>query len=170
MQTNESNGGLPLLQIDDSAKERTLVRRAIEVTKVPFVFYEAECFETATPYFEMHQDQFDAKRYPQPALVLLDYDMGRQTGVDFLIWLRGMKRIDFITVAMFTGSLWKHHVAECYANGANYFISKPKNNDRFKEIVRALYQSLVSNRVDPITSLEEFQPDPREYPAMAKSV
>jgi CheY-like chemotaxis protein len=152
---------LALLHVDDNANERLMVRRAITATHTPFTFQEAECIESAIPYFEGPR---------MPAIVLLDYDMGRHTGVDFLIWLRVMKQIMSVPVAMFSGSETKQHVAECYSNGANYFINKPNNFDRLKEIVRAVHQSLVGNQPHAINILPEFHPDPRNHRKVAKAV
>ena len=160
MQAKATNGLLPLLHVDDSANERLMVRHAIEITKTPFNFEEADCIESAVPYFE---------RQPWPAIVLLDYDMGRHTGVDFLIWLRGLKNITSVPVAMFTGSVGGKHIVECYANGANYFLSKPKYSERLQEIVRTLYEAVALRNPSMIRSLEEFQPDLREQRTSQKS-
>jgi CheY-like chemotaxis protein len=104
-----------------------------------------------------------------PDLILLDYYLGNHTGADLLYWLRLMKKIGSIPVVMFSGAAGQPHIAEFYANGANYFLSKPKNLERLKIIVRTLHQSLVSlHQPGPIQLLQEYRPDPREHPRMTK--
>jgi two-component system response regulator len=154
---------VPLLHVDDSANERRLVRQAISVTKTPFVFYEADGMETATPFFQFHGNDSDPQQFPRPDVVLLDYDLGNHTGADLLYWLRTMKKISSIPVVMLSGSVGKPHVAECYEMGANYFLSKSNNLERLKTIVRMLHLSLVTlHRPGPIQSLNEYRPDPRQ--------
>lgn len=162
MHSSGAYGALPLLYIDDSDNDRRLVEVAISLTKTPFVFHQADCIESAIPYFDPQCNGADA--LPLPALVLLDYDLGTNTGADFLYWLRTLKEITFIPVVMFSGSPGGPHIDKCYAAGANFFISKPKDLDRLKAIVRALYSSLVSgdNHPSPILHLEEYQRDPRK--------
>lgn len=164
-----ADGALPLLYIDDSVNDRLLIREAILLTKTPFAFYQADGLETAMPYFQFHCRSGEPKQPPHPALVLLDYDLGNHTGADLLYWLRKTKRITSIPVVMFSGSPGQPHVAECYATGANYFLSKPKDLTRLKIIVHTLHLSLVSlHRPGPIELLQEYQPDPREHPLMVK--
>jgi CheY-like chemotaxis protein len=162
------NESFPLLHVDDSANERFLVKRAIFVTKTPFALYGAAGLESAIPYFQCHLHQ--PEKFPRPAMVLLDYEMGDHTGADFLYWLRAMKKITSIPVVLFSGSVGNRHVASCYATGANYFISKPKDSQRLKEIVQALYHSLLSQRPGPILLLDEYQQDPRQHPTKVAAV
>jgi DNA-binding response OmpR family regulator len=160
---------LPLLHIDDSANERHLVREAIFLSGTPFAFFEADDLESAIPFFQSSHRR-ELEHYLRPAVVLLDYDMGERTGVDFLLWLRSMKKITSVPVVMFSSSVSSRHVAECYANGANHFIDKPHNLIRLKNIVRTLYQSLTTaEHPSPILSLAEYLPDPRLKLAHARS-
>ena len=156
---------MPLLYVDDSENDRHLVQAAISLTKTPFAFYEANGMESAMPYFQAPENPGQSKKYPRPEVVLLDYDLGNHTGADVLYWLRIIKSISSIPVVMFSGSPGRPHIAECYAAGANHFISKPKNLERLKSIVGALYASFVSlHQPGPIQLLEEYRPNPRENP------
>ena len=149
---------LTLLHIDDSADDRTLVREAIDLSGTPFEYQEADGYDAALPYFQSH----GPNGHLRPAMVLLDYEMGWHSGLDFLYWLRLMKKITTIPVVMFSGSPGAGHVGESYAAGANYFISKTGDLEHLSMIVRALHLSLVSaEKPDPIFRLEEYQPDPR---------
>jgi CheY-like chemotaxis protein len=161
------NAAFALLHVDDNANERFLVRRAILVTKTPLELHEAAGLESAIPFFQSHLHH--PEKFPRPAMVLLDYEMGDHTGADFLYWLRWMKKITSIPVVMFSGSVGKRHVASCYATGANHFISKPKDSERLKEIVKALHQSLLLQRPGPILRLDEYQANPREEVTRVKS-
>lgn len=158
MHGSEGDKYLPLLYIEDNATERALVKKAILLTGTHFAFYEADSMESAIPYFQFHSE-----KHPRPALILLDYELGDHTGVDFLHWLRLMKKISSIPVIMFSGTAGKRNIAECYSTGANHFISKPKDFERLKVIVRMLHQSIADfPRPGLIRLLQEYQSDPRE--------
>jgi len=161
-QSHGKGGLLPLLHVEDSPVERLLVRGAIALTKTPFDFYEAGGLESAMPFFRVHSRN-DERRYPQPAAVLLDYDLGTETGTDFLYWLRVLKRNESVPVVMFSGSAGKANVEGCYAAGADYFVSKPKSLERIKSVVRALYASITAPGQEPraLSLLPEFVADAR---------
>jgi CheY-like chemotaxis protein len=160
---------LPLLHIDDDARERQLVREAIFLSDTPFAYFEADQIEAAIPFFQS-ANQRDQRQYPRPALVLLDYDLGEHTGVDFLYWLRSLKKVTSIPVVMFSSSVNKSNLGECYANGASYFLNKPNSLSRLKLILEALYKAVSSPqpRPNPIMALAEYMPDPRTKPAPQK--
>lgn len=155
---------VPLLYVDDSENDRLLVRETIAVTKTPFLFCQADGAETAKPYFQSQTGDGQPNQFPRPALVLLDYHLGDHNGADFLYWLRITKRLTSIPVVMFSGSPGRPHIDKCYSAGANYFITKPKDLERLKTIVRTLYLSFVSGdkHPSPILQLQEYRPDPRK--------
>jgi hypothetical protein len=71
---------------------------------------------------------------------------------------------------MLCGSDGKRPVASCYATGANYFISRPKDSERLNKIVTALYESLCSQCQGPILHLDEYRPDPGKQPTKEAAV
>jgi len=152
---------LPLLHIDDDANDRMLVREAISLTKTGLVFYEAADIDSAMPYFQFEKDGQEGNEFPRPALVLLDYDLGQQTGADFLYWLRLMKKLVSIPVVVFSGSVGQRNVAECYEQGANYFLSKTGDLPSLQRIVRSLHVSIVYKIPGLIRRLPEYVADPR---------
>jgi two-component system response regulator len=159
-----AKGAALLLHVDNSIDDRVLVREVIASSRTSFEYHEANAIESAIAFFQFH----NGKPRRPPALVLLDYDLGDFTGVDFLYWLRFLKKQTSIPVVMFSGSQGDRHVAECYEAGANYFISKVGDLERLKLIVRALGLSLTTlNQPGPILLLKEYHPDPRDKAKMA---
>jgi len=152
--SNSGDGKLPLLHVDDSANDRSLVKVAISLTHTPFEFYEANGLDAAMRHFLLADS-----KHPRPALVLLDYEMGGHTGLDFLHWLRGLKKITGLPVVMFRGSPGREHVVECYAAGANHFLRKPKDLESLKRIVRALHIWILSGEPSAVTLLKEYRAD-----------
>jgi response regulator RpfG family c-di-GMP phosphodiesterase len=157
---NSTRRVLKLLLIDDVADERLLVRETISLANLPFKLYEADGPESAKDFFQ--SGEHDVRLFPRPALVMLDYNMVGQNGADFLTWLRVNKKHRSIPVIMFTGSCGRREAAECYANGASHFVCKPTNLQRLKEILGALYLSVLHKTPDLIIQLREYLPDPRD--------
>jgi CheY-like chemotaxis protein len=156
-----------LLYIDDCASDRLLLSEAILLTNTPFALHEAENLESAAAYFQPHSSD-ELRRYAPPALVLLDYDLGNHTGVEFLHWLRVTQKITSIPVVMLSGSDGQKHLTECYTAGANFCLSKPRTLTSLMTIVRTLYSSLISaTQPSPILSLPDYRPNPCEPPASA---
>ncbi len=100
--------------------------------------------------------------HPRPALVLLDYHLGQRCGTDFLYWLRTLHRNTAIPVVMYSGSSEREHIGECYARGANHFLSKAGSFMRTKAIVQALHAcfSLPTLSFRFLGRLPESEPDP----------
>jgi two-component system, chemotaxis family, response regulator Rcp1 len=88
VQFHSKNQALSMLHIDDNPNDRLLVKEAILLTGTPFTFYEADNPDAAMAYFELRAPRVEHNQTPRPAIVLLDYDMGMHTGLDFLHWLR----------------------------------------------------------------------------------
>lgn len=149
---------LKLLCIDDIADERLLVRETISLANIPFKLYEADGLESSKAFFQSGAG--DGHLFPRPAVVMLDYNMGEHSGADFLSWLRSNKKNRSIPVIMFSGSCEPREAAECYAKGANHFVCKPTNLERLKEILGALYLSVLHKTPGPIIQLREYLPDP----------
>jgi DNA-binding response OmpR family regulator len=149
---------LPLLHIDDSENDRLLVEQAIFLSGTQFEFHGAGSFGEALLYFQSH-GAGGARRFPLPSLVLLDYDLGKTNGADFLYWLRARKHLTSVPVVMLSGSPGRGRVGECYAAGANYFLNKPAGIERMKAIVRALRFGLRgAEGLSGIVFLKEYQP------------
>jgi CheY-like chemotaxis protein len=158
--------GAALLHIDDVENDRILVREAIAQSRTPFEYHAADGVEAGMSYLDFGEE------YP-PAMVLLDYNLGTHTGADFLYWLRELKQMTSIPVVMLSGSPGNCHVQECYAAGANHFITKAVDFHRLQVIVRTLHLSLVSDLSGPdlILELAEYRPDPvKEKPAQKSSL
>ncbi len=161
MRQNTDGGKFTLLHIDDCADDRLLLREAISLTNTPFTLCEAESADAAVPYFRFPNEGSE-KQYPRPALVLLDYSMGRQSGADFLYWLRITNRITLIPVVMYSGTEGEKCIEDCYAQGANYFLRKPNDLVRLKVIISTLYLFLGRGDEDLVTGLQEYKKRPCE--------
>jgi CheY-like chemotaxis protein len=73
-----------------------------------------------------------------PRLVLLDIHMPKVNGIEVLEKLKGDPRTKIIPVVILTSSKEDPDIEKCYALGANSYIVKPVNFERFAEAIKSL--------------------------------
>jgi two-component system response regulator len=94
-----------------------------------------------------------AGRDPQllPRLVLLDLKLPRLDGLEVLRRLRAEPRTAMLPVVVLTSSREEKDIVESYRCGANSYIRKPVDFDRFIEAVRQVEQYWLSlNEAPPL--------------------
>lgn len=73
-----------------------------------------------------------------PALILLDINLPKVSGLEVLRRLRSDERTKFIPVVMLTSSRQERDVLESYGYGANSYVQKPVDSHEFDEAVQQL--------------------------------
>ncbi len=106
-----------ILLIDDSPGECELFRLALIQTGLTVTLSTEQNADAAFHFLNNHSDL--------PALILLDWHLGRQRGDEFLKRLRADSRMAAIPVVVFTTSDDASDLALAYASGANGYIVKP---------------------------------------------
>jgi two-component system chemotaxis response regulator CheY len=114
------------LVVDDSSVIRKVARRILE--RLDFQIVEAEDGEQA----------LEACRNGMPDAVLLDWNMPKMDGYEFLRNLRRLPRGDLPKVVFCTTENDVAHIARALHAGANEYIMKPFD----KEIVEAKFQEV----------------------------
>ena len=114
------------LVVDDSSVIRKVARRILE--GLDFQIVEAEDGEQA----------LDACRQQLPEAILLDWNMPKVDGYEFLRMLRRMPQGDRPKVVFCTTENDVAHIARAMHAGANEYIMKPFD----REIVEAKFQEV----------------------------
>jgi len=73
-----------------------------------------------------------------PKLILLDIQMPKVNGIEVLQKIKSDPATKAIPVVMLTSSKEDPDIQQCYALGANSYIIKPVNFERFTEAIRNL--------------------------------
>jgi two-component system response regulator len=94
---------------------------------------EALDFIFATGKFAKASDVFCP-----PRLILLDIKMPKISGIEVLQRIRSDERTRTTPVVILTSSNQDPDIQECYDLGANSYIVKPVNFDRFTEAIRSV--------------------------------
>lgn len=84
-----------------------------------------------------------------PLLVLLDLSMPRMGGLQFLKEIRADSELRFIPIVVLTSSGENRDVCESYRLGANSYIQKPVDFERFVQTIGALSSYWLAFNIGP---------------------
>jgi len=126
------------LLIEDNENDALLIQRAFVQAKILNQLMVLGSAEDAMAFFTGAGRYANRAEFPLPGLVLLDLKLPGMDGFEFLRWLRTQPGISTTRVVVLTASDSVHDVTGAYKVGANSFLIKPVDFERFVEISRAL--------------------------------
>jgi CheY-like chemotaxis protein len=122
-----------ILLVEDDAVDAMTVRRAFKDLGITNPLHHADNGETALAWL------LDPATEP-PCLILLDLNMPRMNGAEFLRVLKTNTRLRKIPVTVLTTSEEERDRNECFDLGVAGYMLKPVDYNRFIEVVRTLDQ------------------------------
>lgn len=130
--------GGKILIIDDSADDVTLTLRALKKNNITNAVDVATDGEEALRYLFPPGRPASGRPDDLPALVLLDLNMPKVSGLEVLRSIRADPRTKYLPVVVLTTSTEERDIVETYDLGANSFVRKPVEFDEFLDAVRVL--------------------------------
>jgi len=115
--------GVTIMIVDDSRIMRNTVRGVFTGVEATCNFIEAKDGEEALALLETQVVD----------LILLDWNMPRLSGIDFLKQIRAMDQYKDLPIIMVTSEAAKFNVIEALKHGATDYITKPIKLDLFKQ-------------------------------------
>jgi two-component system response regulator len=122
-----------ILLIDDNPDDVALTMRALRKNNITNQVDIANDGQEALRY--LHEDR---DNHPVPALILLDLNMPKASGLEVLRQVRADPRTKYLPVVVLTTSNEDRDIAETYDLGANSYVRKPVDFGDFLEAVRVL--------------------------------
>ncbi|MFZ4695411.1 MAG: response regulator [Verrucomicrobiia bacterium] len=128
----------PILLVEDSPDDEALTVRAFQRNKIQNEVIVARDGAEALEWL-FCTGKF-ASRNPAvvPAVVLLDLKLPKVDGLEVLKRIRADPRMKLLPVVVLTSSREEQDVIQSYELGANSYVRKPVDFDRFSEAVREL--------------------------------
>lgn len=126
-----------ILLVEDSPVQQALTRRAIEDSTLEAHLHVVDDGEAAMRYLRGEGEYAGS---PRPDIILLDLNMPRMDGHSVLEALRAEPKLAAIPVTVLTTSTADSDVSASYARGANAFVTKPAEYEKFVELFSALGQ------------------------------
>jgi len=127
-----------ILLVEDSPAQQALTRRALEDSNVPARLFVVDDGVDALKFLRHEAEFTSADSSPRPDIILLDLNMPRMDGHTVLKHLKSDPALATIPVTVLTTSNSDSDAMECYASGANAFVPKPAEYDKFVQLFNAL--------------------------------
>lgn len=119
-----------ILVVDDSRIMRNIVKNHFSELHIYCSYLEAADGEEA----------FEQLQKYNVDLVLLDWNMPRLSGIDFLKKVRAMEKYAKLPIIMVTSEAARYSVIEALKTGATDYIIKPINGKLFVEKIARIFK------------------------------
>lgn len=126
------------LLIEDTENDVLLIQRAFIKAKILNPLLIVKTGEEAIAYLQGEGRYRNRAEFPLPSLILLDVKLPGMDGFEFLRWIRQQPGLATMRVVVLTSSDLMRDVNLAYQLGANSFLVKPVDFERFVEISQAL--------------------------------
>lgn len=134
---NQFNGKPAIiLLVEDNPADQEITRRALENAKVHNELYIANDGVEALHYLRRQGKFADINESPRPDIILLDIDMPRMDGKQLLQVIKTDNDFKAIPVVMLTTSDHERDILETYHLGANAYITKPMELEKFIGVIK----------------------------------
>jgi CheY-like chemotaxis protein len=127
-----------ILVAEDREDDIYLILRAFERAQVLNPIHVVRDGEEAITYLKGEGKFANRAEYPLPELLLLDLKMPRADGFEVLRWVRAQPELKALRVIVLTSSEDIRDVNRAYELGANSFLVKPGEFERFVDLSHAL--------------------------------
>ena len=129
---------LKILLVEDNPDDVVIMQKALKSSNVIGQLSVVRDGQEAVDFLFHHGRFQDPATNPTPALILLDINLPKLSGVEVLARLKQEPHLRRIPVVMLTSSKRDEDVVRSYENGCNSFLQKPVEFDRFVELVRQI--------------------------------
>lgn len=127
-----------ILLIEDNQNEILLAERAFKNAHISDKLVVVHDGVAALDYLFRRNSFEDYDTGSSPALVLLDLNLPRISGLEILKQIRANPDTSLLPVVVLTSSAEERDLREAYSLGANSYIRKPTDFSRFVEVVQRL--------------------------------
>ena len=133
------NNSIDLLLVEDNLHDAEMTIRQLRKSNMANNLIHVKDGEEALAFI-FGTGKFEGQTIPNthPRLILLDIQMPKINGIEVLQKIKSDPATRAIPVVMLTSSREDPDIQKCYALGANSYIIKPVNFERFTEAIRNL--------------------------------
>lgn len=141
-----------ILLVDDSENDLILMRMAFKKAKCDIALQEVRAGEEAIAYLKGEGPYCDRKKFPLPAIMLLDLNMPKMNGFDVLAWVRAQPVLKRLPIIILTASMRSDDVAQAFDLGATSFLVKPGTLETLAAMMRCLCDWMQINHFPPLST------------------
>jgi chemotaxis family two-component system response regulator Rcp1 len=132
------NNAPVLLLVEDSSADIKITQRALQETGTSVELVVLRDGQEAVDYLLCANQLQRPGGWRRPDLILLDLNLPRLSGREVLGQIRACKPLRLIPVVVLTTSRRTEEIRDLYAAGANTYIEKPQEFQRFVDVLRTI--------------------------------
>lgn len=121
----------PILLVDDDVDDAAMVERALKYLKVTNPLVHTTDGEKALDYLRSEINE-------KPYLILLDLNMPRMNGIEFLKITKADNSLKTIPIVILTVSENEQDIFKCFELGVAGYVVKPINEQNLLEAIRTI--------------------------------
>lgn len=127
-----------ILLVEDNPDDEELTLRAFRKQKISNRIDVVRDGQEALDYLSAQGKYAERNIEDKPSVILLDLNLPKIGGLDVLKEIRNREESRLLPVVILTTSREEHDVVSSYSLGANSYIRKPVDFEKFTEAVRQL--------------------------------
>lgn len=133
-----------ILYAEDEQNDVFFLERAFRTAGFPHILNAVPDGEQAVDYLAGVGAFANRARHPLPALVLLDINMPKKSGLEVLGWIRQQSLFKSLPVVIFTSSSRREDMEKARLLGADDYLLKPSNPLKLVELAKSLHDRWFS--------------------------
>lgn len=141
-----------ILYAEDEDDDVFFFKSAMKVIGSSCLLHNVPDGQKAIDYLSNKGTFADRSRFSFPALVILDINMPKKTGLQVLQWIREQPNSKSLPVVMLTSSSRPEDMDFARQFGADDYLLKPSDPKKLVDIVKALHARWISTTPPPIAS------------------
>jgi len=123
------------LLVEDNPDHVELIRKALQDNSIMNEVHAVNSGEKALDFLYKRGEYADMRR---PGLILLDIKLPGMDGIEFLRRIKADAKLKSIPVVILTTSESEEEKMKSYNNGANSYIVKPVDFEKFSRVIKQL--------------------------------
>lgn len=127
-----------ILIVEDSDEDFYITQRAFKEAGCANPLIRCESGDEALDYLYRQGQYSDPETSPRPSIIFLDLNLPGTDGREVLQTVKKSEELCKIPVIVITTSDAQQDVERCYAAGANSYVHKPVNMERFLDALKRL--------------------------------
>lgn len=128
----------PILYAEDDENDVFLMQHAFQKAGVQNPLKIVTDGQAAIDYLQGRNGFEDREKFPLPKLLLLDFKLPLQSGLDVLKWIRTSPSCCTLPVIMLTSSSQESDIHRAYILGVNSYLVKPGRPDELLDMVNTI--------------------------------
>jgi two-component system, chemotaxis family, response regulator Rcp1 len=138
-----------ILLVEDNPADVKITQRALRESAVPVDLIVVRDGQEAVEYLLRQGEYVDNPDWRPPHLILLDLNLPRLTGIQVLERIRATPALRATPVVVLTTSRRHEDIEQVYAAGANTYIEKPQDFNRFVQVLQTIQRYWLETALLP---------------------